>query len=89
MGGVTISPMTEGFRMGVTIPPMGEGFLGEKTEYQGSGMAEIGWGCTISPTTEGFRVGGHYYAYERGILRMRMEGGDMVLVKTERSLFRL
>ena len=33
--GVTISPMTEGFRMGVTIPPMGGGFLGEKTEYRG------------------------------------------------------
>ena len=34
-GGVTISPMTEGFKMGVTIPPMGEGFLGERTEYRG------------------------------------------------------
>ena len=53
MGG-TISPMTEGFRMGVTIPPMGEGFLGEKTEYQGSGMAEIGWGV-------------HYFPYDRGV----------------------
>ena len=88
MGG-TISPMTEGFRMGVTIPPMGEGFLGEKTEYQGSGMAEIGWGCTISPTTEGFRVGVTITPMREGFLGCGWRGGDMVLVKTERSLFRL
>ena len=43
-----------------------------KLNTEGPGMAEIGWGHTIPPTTEGFRVGGHYSAYGRGVLGMRM-----------------